>query len=308
MKFKIIIVSFIIFAFSVYGEASKNELKARAFLYAAEASFEEKNYTTALTHLVNAENILGKRIAPFVALEIKTRYELQEFKKVKSLLDEFYELNSSKTLQKEMAKYLAKIDDDINDNKFDIAIVSLQKTLNGVEQSMFNPFNFEKDDNGKPVKELIKIKYKIISDKKCKIIVNQDKRYRDSRVSTKVIHIDLRKSKLGSTGQEYNKQQNDDFLDQYTIIINTHNQTKLTKIFKEYLTKSKQKPESKDKYYNDYLDKNRLIAKSAQAIFVEEFATNNIKKWETSFIIDIENNSRSQIIINAIKSMYEACS
>lgn len=96
------------FTHSANAVSDADKIKARAYVFAAEDEFNNKNYESALTGLEKAEQIMGEKIAPILVLEIKTRYELAQYEQVKELLEKFFTVQSTSAMQKEVSPYLIK--------------------------------------------------------------------------------------------------------------------------------------------------------------------------------------------------------
>jgi hypothetical protein len=108
----IIILSFALL-FSSAVLANADQKKAKAYYFAAEESFLARQYDKTLSNLKKTEEFLGIRNARIILLEAKARYAKKQYNQVKKLVDEFYNYSSSDDMQREISKYLVRIDNDI---------------------------------------------------------------------------------------------------------------------------------------------------------------------------------------------------
>ncbi|MGB3724372.1 MAG: hypothetical protein WA981_01270 [Glaciecola sp.] len=81
------------------------------YYFGAQELYEEGKYRDALYSLEKVNDILGKQNARTLSLEIKIRYELQEYRKAEELLNQLSQLKEADDrILKEISIYAVKID------------------------------------------------------------------------------------------------------------------------------------------------------------------------------------------------------
>ncbi|MCG8379750.1 MAG: hypothetical protein MI865_09790, partial [Proteobacteria bacterium] len=88
-----------------------NNKKAKAYYFAAEEAYNNKQYESALNGIKKTEELLGKSNAVLEALKVKILFEQKQFEAAKQTLDKFYTYKASPELEKDIAPYLLKIDE-----------------------------------------------------------------------------------------------------------------------------------------------------------------------------------------------------
>lgn len=99
----------IVWAFPSNAQTSKNN-QAKAYYFAAEASYKNKEFNDALLALEKVESLLGKSNAVLSALKVKVYFEQKEFAKAKNEIGVFFGFKASDILTREISSYLIDVD------------------------------------------------------------------------------------------------------------------------------------------------------------------------------------------------------
>ena len=126
------------FTHSANAVSDADKIKARAYVFAAEDEFNNKNYESALTGLEKAEQIMGEKIAPILVLEIKTRYELAQYEQVNKLLEKFFTVQSTSAMQKEVSPYLIKNEEKLAQAEAEAARLKIEEARRPLVNSILN--------------------------------------------------------------------------------------------------------------------------------------------------------------------------
>ncbi|MCG8378051.1 MAG: ankyrin repeat domain-containing protein, partial [Proteobacteria bacterium] len=120
-----------------------NNKKAKAYYFAAEEAYNNKQYESALNGIKKTEELLGKSNAVLEGLRVKVLFELKDYQAAKQALDKFYTYKASPELEKDIAPYLLKIDEAFTKLKRENSQVQLFEVLK------------EKDTTPETIQELI---------------------------------------------------------------------------------------------------------------------------------------------------------
>ncbi len=129
--------------------SSNKQNQAKAYYFAAEESYENKNYDAAMKSIKKVEKLLGKSNVTLSALRVKVLFGQRKYKDAKMELNLFYEYNSKKALAKEMASYIIKIDEEIEKARTTLGTITMVSIPSGSFQ--MGDIQGSADDTEKPV-------------------------------------------------------------------------------------------------------------------------------------------------------------
>lgn len=100
---------------------SQNDQMARTYYFEAERAVSMEAYDDALAAITKAEQLLGEAKAATTAMKVKIYYGQGHYQKAKGALDTFYTFSAGDNLAREMAPYLTRIDNKIEERNARIA-------------------------------------------------------------------------------------------------------------------------------------------------------------------------------------------
>ena len=112
----LLLLTMLMLSHQSYGQTSKNN-QAKAYFFAAQEAFSNKQYDDALKAVDKVESLLGKSNALLSALKVKTYYQQRNFIKAKSEIEVFFGFKANDALAREVSSYLIKIDNGIEEQK-----------------------------------------------------------------------------------------------------------------------------------------------------------------------------------------------
>ena len=116
MKFKIILLSFLIFNWLNLDAQDRDDTKAKSYAQEAIRLYENNNFSESLNYLEKAEKELGETNALILNLEIKVLYEQKKYDEAYNrllLFTEEYQHAASQNLRQETISYFPKIEKGI---------------------------------------------------------------------------------------------------------------------------------------------------------------------------------------------------
>jgi hypothetical protein len=96
---------------------ANTDKKAQAYFFAAEDAYKNKEYSSALSGIKKAEKLLGGGNAVLQSLRVKILHDKGDYELAQQALDKFYTFKANTTLEKEIAPYLLKIDDKLEEQR-----------------------------------------------------------------------------------------------------------------------------------------------------------------------------------------------
>ena len=98
-------------------QAQDANQQAKAYYFQAETMFKAGNYAKTSEFLEESKKLLGSSNASIEALLVKTHFQNKNYSVAKNALDAFYTYNPSDKLQKQIAPFLVRVNDKLNEQK-----------------------------------------------------------------------------------------------------------------------------------------------------------------------------------------------
>lgn len=107
---KTLSLSLLLISLAIVAQAQQSSDLGKAYYLQAVQKFEQADYSATENLLLSAEEKLGTSNARIAALHVKNYMKLGDKEKASQYLNEFYNFDSSETLQAEMASFVVEID------------------------------------------------------------------------------------------------------------------------------------------------------------------------------------------------------
>jgi|SRR5690554_8107673 len=113
MKHTLLLLMFILLAHQMHSQ----DQQAKAYFFTAVDQYKSGNYHQALSYCQKAEEIIGKTNARIEAVRVKSYYASDDIIKAKASLETFLTLKTDEQLLKDIAPYIAKIEEAEKEEK-----------------------------------------------------------------------------------------------------------------------------------------------------------------------------------------------
>lgn len=112
----VLLLPLLMFSLQSHGQSSKNN-QAKAYFFAAQEAFDNKQYDEALNKVLKVETLLGKSNALLSSLKVKVYFEQNRFKEAEAEIDIFFGFKSKASLARDISSYLIKVEKIIEEQK-----------------------------------------------------------------------------------------------------------------------------------------------------------------------------------------------